>query len=62
MCISLTEFYVAMCTNVQHIYLGSNINLATLGFSTSSSNASVEIHVGTSGRITLAITQWPGAI
>ena len=62
MCVSLTEFYASACPNVAHIYLGSNINLATLSFSTNSSNASAQIHVGTAGRITQANLLFSGAV
>ena len=61
-CISLTLFYCGMCPNITDIYLGEFIDLSNLAFDTSGSNASVDIHVVTSARITQANLVYPNAV
>jgi len=63
MCASLVDFYVVNCGNVTDIYLGSTIPITQLtGFSTSSSNAAVLIHVGTAARVAQAQSYWGSGI
>ena len=62
MCVSLTLFYCGMCPNITDIYLGEFIDLSNLAFDTNGSNASVDIHVVTSARITQANLVYPNAV